>query len=644
MMSCRRLLSCLAVVILLAGTSAEARNAPSFDLPLLGGGAYHRLDELLEGRDALFLVFWESGCPRCVEGLRASQRFAEDYAGSGVAVVGVNGDRSEPGRALDRVEAEEIGFLQLLDRDGAAAAAYGVPLEAFAVVLVDAGGSILSMRVDPAGDVAELMERMLAGGGAPEPIEAEGKSIHSTPDLPGLLETTAGIALHGDARMRFFSIDSRGSRAVGPYGEAVTPGNDLLMRFELEAIKPIGRHLTVGGLVRAGNESIEVLRSGPQYLDNERGSAFADIHAAGASLRVGYYTMHMTPLTMMRWDWDDNPRTGGDAGCGCGNAAGVLLLESLEELGPDLTVEGGRLAWNGRGFECVAFYAIPRRAIETGSIASSMGLGEPADLSLEIWGAEAAWRRFDARTGGHWRAGLHYIGTWEDERSLDGPRLGYFVPFEWTETSMLTATGEAPILPWARLRGELIALNDVSVHNAGRVEGETADTDGAGGYGGLVVDLPGRLDVAVDYISIDDGFDSPFAAVSWEQDRKGWRVSARAVLPGGFSALSLFWKRLESHADTSWPDEVSFFGAAADVDLESGLGGGIGWLDRGSWNDDPGAGYDESRTALTASVRYRFDRMTSVQAQYQRIEYETDVPDFLDAVTSLFSFYLVSRF
>lgn len=645
MMSCRRLIT-FSLCLLLLQTVVSAREAPSFDLPLLSGDGYRSLDDLVEGRESLFLVFWESGCPHCVEGLRSGNDFSHDYAGSGIAVVGVSGDRHDPGAARERIESEGIDFLQLLDRDGATAAAYGVPLESFAVVLVDAGGGIVSMAVDPAGDVGELMESMLLDANEPEPQLQRTYVMNATSyDTDRIFGSAAsGIALHGDVRMRFFSIDSRGGDAVGPYGEPVTPGNDLLVRFELEAVKSIGRYLTVGGLLRAGNEGLDVLRSGPQYFDNERGSAFAEIHASGAAFRVGYYTMHMTPLTMMRWDWDDNPRTGGDAGCGCGNAAGVLLLESLEELGPDITVEGGRLSWSGGGFELDAFYAVPRRAIETGSIAASMGLGEPADYSLEIWGGEVDWRRFDERTGRYWRAGAHFIGTWEDERSLDGPDLGYFIPFEWTRTAILTATAEAPVARWAKLRGEVIVLNDVSLHNAGGEEGRTIETSGSGGYGGVVVELPGKLEAAVDYLSIDDGYDSPFGAVSWEADRAGWRLSGRIEPPGGWSALSFFWKRLESRENLEWKDEVSFLGLAADADFENGLGGGIGWLDRGSWNDDPSAGFDETRTALTMSARYRFDRMTSLQAQFQRIEYESARAPVAESITSLFSLYVVSRF
>ncbi len=250
----------------------------------------------------------------------------------------------------------------------------------------------------------------------------------------------------------------------------------------------------------------------------------------------------MTPLTLMRWDWDDSPRVGGDAGCGCGGpAAGALIVESLEELGPDLTFEGALASYGAADLEVRLFYAIPRRAIETSYLAHSFGGTERARYSREIAGAELRWQRLDRRTGSFWKAAAHAIASFENRRSVDFSALGYFAADPWTDTRTLSFTAEAPIVRYARLRGEILAWNDTRERGV-VTAGGLADVSrrGGGGYGGIVVEKKPGASLRVDYLRLARGFSTPYSALSYEENTEGIRaVGADAVARRSHVALSL---------------------------------------------------------------------------------------------------------
>lgn len=641
-------------------------EAPGFDLPLLNGEGYRGSADLFGTHRSVFLVFWESHCPHCVEALAECEEFYLEYGGGDVDVVGVNSDEEDALRARGLLGAGAITFLQLWDRRGEVTRAYGVPLDVFTICLVGNGGRIIRRAEDPHGDIKGIIEEMLIGGAAEVPmpvagdeggekapeIQSEGEGgVGPAGALPRAM-SDAELAFRGSERLRFLSIDSRGEGAVGPYGEEVKSQNKLLQRFELEVSRRLGRYVTVGGLLRVSNEGRDVLRSGPQYFDSEWGSAFVEINVTRFMLRLGYYPVHMSPLTMMRWDWDDNPRTGGDAGCGCGAAAGVLLIESLEELGPEMFFEGAMASYSHGDIEVRAFYAIPRRAVESSAMEVGFGGAEPTAYSLEIYGGDVEWQRYDTRTGSFWRAGLQFLGSWENHRSVDFLALGYGIAPPWYESSILTVSAQAPLLRWTSLVAEWIVVNRARGHGFIEPDVDLVRLKGSGGTAGFLLEHPRWLRLRLDYLRLGDEFYSPFSALSYEPNREGWRVSSRLELPGEFSAISLFYKDLEAIEFVGGTERMTLLGASFDVDLDNGIGGSIGWLDRGNWTEDNvAAPRDVTRRAMTGSLRYRFGRNTYIQAQYQRVEssgYET-VPDIegtrdIDTLTHLYSVYVLANF
>jgi hypothetical protein len=617
-----------------ADASEPGLPAPRFALRALSG-RHVDSQHLFSSRDLTFLVFWSSQCSHCVESLEGCEAFHREYGGESIQVVGVNTDDGDDLRVREVLDLTGVGFVQLADRGGAVAGEYDVPYETFAVYLVDSEGYVVARDFDAEGDVQSAMEVMLS---APRPA----RSI----TMKGKRE--AGVHFAGDARMRFLGVDTSGDDPVGAYGEEVSPGNDVQYRFMLGLSKRLGRMLEVGALLRLSNEGAEVLESGPDYLGSEWGSAYALVTVDRLRVRLGYYAIHMTPLTLMRWDWNDSPRIGGDTGCGCGPAAGTLLIESLEELGPSLTFEGAHISYGMPHAEIRAFYAIPRRA-RTTDYTSYRFSGESAHYSLEIYGAEARLQRRDGRTGRFWRAGLHFIGSCENKHTVDFRALGYPVSAFWYESMTLSASWEVPLLEFAALRGEWLVSNGGEQHDPDASAGEgTYEYNGGGGTAGLLMEREGLYELTCDYLRTEPGFFSPFAALSYEPNREGVRAGGSLYLLGGRTAVSVFYKRareIDSYVQDGEKEQLSLFGLSLDLELESGFGGYIGYFDRGSWRTGEMDRFDAVRQAFSAGVRYRFETSAYCELRYERVDTSSDETGIsLESETDLFALYLKAEF
>ena len=623
----------------LAAGSGE--TAPPFELSRLDGAGNVRSSELLSKHREVFLVFWHTGCPRCVEVLLGCERFYRTYGGEDIAVLGINADEGDLLAAQGVIESNGITFAQARDAGGAVSASYRVARETLAIFLVDGGGDgrIRAARFDPAGDAGAAMEEMLSVPSA-APAGAGGTSGDAR-----AAEAGADFSYRGLERIRLLAIDTRGADAAGIYGEPVSAGSSVRYRVEVEASKRLAAHLRAGALLRISNEGANVLESGPEYLGSEWGSAFVEVEAARLRVRLGYYSLHMTPLTLMRWDWDDSPRIGGDTGCGCGGvAAGTLLVESLEELGPDLTVEGALVTYGGPNLEARLFYAMPRRALETSYVAYRSGAADRASYSLELYGFEARWQRLDRRTGLFWKAGLHAVGSFENRRSVDFAALGYAAASPWLETWTASVTSEIPLVRYARLRGELIAWNKTDERGVVTEDG-TVDLSatGGGGFGGIAIEKSQRLGLMIDYVRLAPDFFTPFSALSYESNTEGLRVSARAPVVRDFASLSLFYKRLrdaEVVAPGAERKQISLAGASLDLNIVGAFGAGLGWLDEKSSRDGIVSPLDTHRRAAVASLHYNLGAAGVIRLQYERIRSEDATSDpAADSGADMYSLY-----
>ncbi len=639
------------------GRLTGGEKAPEFELSRIGNRADIQSDKLFGNNRYTFLVFWQSGCSHCEEILVGCDRFYREYGGGDIEMTGINWGEDEVLAIRETVERNLISFPQLFDPAGGVAIQYEVPLSVVVIYLVGGDGRVVGSVVDPPADISPVLMRMMygeeeshvaeeGGSGGDRSRRGDEMSGYETEgeDFPGQ------IRFAGLGRLRYLAIEADGDAAAGPYGQPVSTRNNLLHRFELEASTRLGSHLTVGGLLRISNEGLDVLRGGPDYFDSEWGSAFARVDWGRFGFRLGYYSIYMTPLTMMRWDWDDNPRTGGDAGCNCGATAGALRITSLEKLGPELRFEGARTHYTIGNHSLTLFYAIPRRARAIEMVHSSFGGEENACYSLETFGLDYRWQRYIHRLGSFIRGGIHFAGSRENPNSIDPLELGYTRPFKWYHSDILSLTAEVPLLNYRGvlgLRGEWVPYNQATRYNLGQDSDRAEEQEGNAAMAGITFRSYDRLNVMCDYIKLDEGFHSPFAAISYQPGMEGFRVSSRSRLPGERFLLSLFYKRLQEIEPES-PElnriKESLSGISLDMDLENGFGASAGYIDLGRWREEEDS-FDFTRKAYTVSTRFRFTGNSYIQAEYQRVEVTDDsTGKKLESETDLYSVYLDSRF
>jgi hypothetical protein len=153
--------------------------------------------------------------------------------------------------------------------------------------------------------------------------------------------------------------------------------------------------------------------------------------------------------------------------------------------------------------------------------------------------------------------------------------------------------------------------------------------DGSGGLGGIVFEKHEGLEVAVDYFRLDDAYRAPFAALSYEPDWQGMRLSAQLPVPRDRGGVSLYYKRAREadppSADTQ-REQWELWGAAFDGRLAGELGAGAGWIDDRRWRSGDAAPLASRRQVLTASLHYGLGRFGVAELQYQRTTTEESAP------------------
>ena len=222
-------------------------------------------------------------------------------------------------------------------------------------LLKRAGG--ISASADDEGLTQSLEEQI-------EELSAEVESL--TASIESQTEELSRLRISGETKLRLRNTYSDSSRPIGIYGETLEKGQKLNHRMILQVEARISEKLAGGGMVRLSNEGEIVFETGPERLSSDRGSVFVKYNPRNLFSTFGYYDINFTPLTLMRWDMEDNPEAGGTSGCAvCPSEAGAITSESLEELGPDLTFEGAKINTGiGDYMDVVALLARPRIAKE----------------------------------------------------------------------------------------------------------------------------------------------------------------------------------------------------------------------------------------------------------------------------------------
>ena len=135
----------------------------------------------------------------------------------------------------------------------------------------------------------------------------------------------------GEGKLRFRYVEADEDGLTGVYGEELKKGLSMRQRFDFSGDFFIAEYLTVGGTVRISNEDSKDILGVPDFVSTTpvAGWWYANLYNKPFDITVGSYETNFTPLTLMRWDQEDNPL--GAAGCGCQVAvSGISSMRSIE--------------------------------------------------------------------------------------------------------------------------------------------------------------------------------------------------------------------------------------------------------------------------------------------------------------------------
>jgi len=552
-----RLLVLIAAATVISSASAAqvspGRKAPEFNLPLLSGGGSIEFVVFLRNQPLTMLIFWNSECGECVKALQKCGSFEDSALALGVRLLGINDDVGNINSVKGLLENGNARFPQLSDADRRVTTLFGGEPFSFSLVLVDSGGVVQDVFYDRPMELKEVFWGMIAGA-----RELPGTGEESTNSSPALEVPGAGTSSVDEEQSRMRVSGQVRSRAMdirlgqdplslteptGLYGETLEEGRFLTHRFELELGASIGDGLDAGALFRLSNEDEKVLELGPQYFANTLGSVYVQYSGRGFRARLGYFDTHFTPLSLMRWDAEDNPRLGGQSGsCACAGAAGAILLGSLEELGPSLTFEGLDLYWPFAPYADVrAFYALPRIAHEVSYEEYISHSGSLLDFRYrrDLYGVRANFNPGSILGSLSPALSLHSVVTRDDEESATLPREGldFFVPaindqvYGGTMAITLHRRFAAKAeFDRTRMDPDVRGSSDTIVW-------------GSGFLGTIEAEISERANVSASYYQASEGFASAYSALSYEPGRRGVRGTARLGVKR--LELELFAKYLE---------------------------------------------------------------------------------------------------
>jgi hypothetical protein len=390
-----------------------------------------------------------------------------------------------------------------------------------------------------------------------------------------------GLAYRGEVQVRWLQVDVDGRPPGGLYGEPLAQQTALQRRLLFELRAEIDRRLHAGGLLRLSNEPERVLVLGPDYYARPEGSAFIELTLAALRARAGYYTVHWTPLTLMRWDEADIALGGTQRGCACGGgAAAGVLVESLESIQPDLTLEGLRADGAlGHGLDWTVLYARPIEAhIET---VPELGILDTESFRYhrDLYAARLVGSRLHHPTLGFRRVGLTVLHVRDDPAHPDCPAPTLAV----CEALAHTAAGVDTRLPV----GRHLLLEGEWLRTATRADtrGEAPDADWATAYRltGLVRLAP--LTLASAWIHLGADFAAPFGAVTYAANRRGHRHRLTVAHRG--IELTVFGRWREP-VEREWVDASAqaALGTERIGSVEIGAELGAGWRARAGYQHD----------------------------------------------------------
>lgn len=584
----------LSLSLVLAGDPAFALGAgapaPRFDLPRLDGAGAVAAPAVFADAPLTALVFWNRGCPECLEIAMGMQELADSLRLAGGQVVGVAFGPDDPAAMRDALHGNGVAVRQLWDAGGAVAAQYGLGRQHLGVFLVDRAGQVREAfddRIPSLMDPVLPAARRLLGTAAPSPL-AEMVTVPASAPSPAAEAVAAAFsALDLDARAKLFSTEGAEPGDRGLYNEPLENGSLYLFRVDARLPITLARGVELVPWLRVSDEDDAILTEQAEQLSSRYGSLSLNLRAGRWAGTLGAFPLRVAPLLLQRWDATDAPPLGGVAACACGAGAAGISQRSLEVLGPDYTFEGVSAAYTQRVAALRAWFAIPRweQAVPaTASIREQlaqryrrllggayMEMGSPAARDADS-GLPAP---FGLRVGA--------VSVTDDGRTLDP------ATYRPPQHDELGWVGQARVEPWRGLSADAQWATWRLDESGAKSHGE-AYLAGARGS----VDIgPVTTWARAHRLYAAPDFEPLYRALTYEPNQEGWRAEA------GFGG----WRAPGSRRDRVAAS--AFWRQTQEVEER----------------DAPGYGKTEYRVvSLSLSVRPAWDLVTELSAVETRTE------------------------
>ena len=148
--------------LLQVGRFDEPMEIPDFSLPLVGGGDVTLSD--YKGH-IVFLNFWATWCPHCVNERAGLQALYEKYKEQGLEIIAVSIDQGNIETVKKFVDERKLTFLNVHDKSSKTSLEYGirgVPATIFIAPSGNAFGGVIGPRDWDSDEASGLVEQLLA--------------------------------------------------------------------------------------------------------------------------------------------------------------------------------------------------------------------------------------------------------------------------------------------------------------------------------------------------------------------------------------------------------------------------------------------------------------------------------------------------
>lgn len=443
------------------------------------------------------------------------------------------------------------------------------------------------------------------------------------------------IKISGNAIIRLKNTThSSVSDPIGAYGEALTEGLKFNHRMKLELEARISEKLSTGCLIRLSNEDQIVFDTGPEKLSKDQGSIFIKYDLQNFRWTFGYYDVHFTPLTLMRWDMEDNPEGGGASRCAvCPSEGGAITAESLEQLSPDLTFEGSKISADlGSNVNLTALFARPRVAQERNT------------FQQYLYGTYTKLFSYHKPSTSFRWLGLTAMAIQDDENSVEFPSRILYNPIN---NKVYGVDFNLPIGKPLLFKGEFASSRLLEKN----LEGQLEKNKGNATIFSVLVKYPYRLVTGSSYLRISPEYKSIYNALSYSANNQGFRVSSNYdIIQDKLSAWIFYkWlKEIESTARNA-PELLktdSIISVGATISPIKGLLIRPGYIleSTGRKESENIEKLDKLMYNINVELVYNLARDSNISLKYQRVNHKDMVKEGKDHHANITSVLVSTSF